>query len=232
MKNILIMAAGKSSRFGKAKCLTKIGKTTVLENLIKLAKSSRNRVIVVVSNNVFEQDLEMIKTICDKTHTIIINSKYTNGTANNLKDYAKYVASDAFIMWSDIIVADESNFVKFLKTDFNHVLTIPVVFEKEPYAAVLVDDSGVPFDMLYSKKTGERPVEGYHDQCIFYIPELVWQLCFNSIKEIDGEKNILDIISIAHNKGLFTEIIKYPNKLVNSFNTVEELKNLKKLKKT
>ena len=140
----LILAAGESSRMGAIKQLLPLNNTTLLENSLKVAKSSKAvQVCCVLGAN-----LEMIKNqLTIENIEFIINSNYENGLGSSIACGVKFIEKEIqnidkiLIMLGDqpevdskilnsIIDLSLKNPHKIVATSYQENLGVPAIFPK------------------------------------------------------------------------------------------------------
>lgn len=230
----LIIAAGKQSRFNNdyPKALVSIGEKCLLDINYENMKMFCERVYVVCS---FENEHYFDNT---KYKKIVINSGKGSGDAvlRALKVISYDENDTIFIMWGDALIKKEL-FDITLK-NFNNIALIPCIREENPYVQIKENEETVT--VLFSKY--KEPIsEGFHDMCLFLF--LIKDL-FNSlllfykkfyndtfklyVHKHGKEFEFLDIFNDANMKAKILELDESYKTL--SFNTIEELKNIKESK--
>lgn len=89
---IVILAAGSSTRFGRNKLLEKIGNSTMIENVVKSAISSKADEVIVVLGHEAEKIKKALKNFKCK---FVFNKDYKKGQSFSVKAGVKSVMSYA-----------------------------------------------------------------------------------------------------------------------------------------
>jgi len=91
---LIILAAGKSTRFPGNKLLAKINGESIIEKIVKTALSSRIYRILIVTGYEAEKIKQLIEGIKDERIQIVYNPKYEEGQSSSVKTGVKQVIEE------------------------------------------------------------------------------------------------------------------------------------------
>ena len=166
MEVLLLVAAGKSSRFGgfpKAFCDIK-GKK-VLENSIEVASPFFDKIYVGVSESVFKDYKNRIQN-CE-----IFGIKTGQGDAHSLLKCLQYIKihneriSDVVFCWGDAYFLSGIPFSEILNKRIEADMCVACSLDNNPYAWFDVEDDEI-IKAHFAKEEGIVE-KGIHDQCLF-----------------------------------------------------------------
>ena len=164
------------------------------------------------------------------------NNKYNNikflyyNSINNLNNFPngngetiyqllhnEILTNKIFILWGDIIISNNKIFEEMYNLQYDNDFLIPVIYDKNPYAYLIIDiNNNIEYIEYYKNK----PIDfGYHDQCIFLCTTNILKDNIKLILNYNNESNFLDIIKNLKTVKYF--ITDYP---IKTFNTINELK--------
>jgi len=220
----IILASGRSRRFGKPKPLQEINGVIVVEDLIDKMRTVCDGIYVTVNykdKSKFEYLTE------EKNVRLLVDNSYS-GTGGTLKNIIDKIGEDDYILsWGDNVITDTKFLEDLLNTKDD--LVIPIVREDNPYVSILLDEKEQPHNVLYSKSDYTLK-SGWHDFGVFKIGK---NICgeFDNILGYENEYRFLDIINIIYLKKYTSTVLKYSKPYVSSFNTVKELYMLEEQRK-
>jgi hypothetical protein len=249
MISSIILCAGNQSRFfldvPKPLMLYKENET-ILDINIKTSLRFCDVVYVVLNEKLELNKLSMYIDIMKKyqnVNLIMINSG--KGTGHALMNCIKKekIYGDIFLMWGDSIQDNYSIFKKTIE-NYNKYFSIPVQYEKDPYVKFCINDKWLIHSVLF-KKYGEVKNDGYHDFSLFLLNGNhihKYLECFhNNYYSVDLDKylfnnrnnefDLFDVINLYRDEIKCSSVIIDKNSSINSFNTVDEYKNIIKVKK-
>lgn len=145
MRQLIIPAAGNSSRFGSPKLLAQVGGERVIDRTLRFAQRLFDEVLVLVS-----QDHGLPYQALVRPAT---------GSAGALREVAHRLADDVTVIWSDIVLVGDT--LDELLVQPLRAGLAPYVPEVRPYCHLELDGdavTGVDFS---------RPLVGFHDQGVF-----------------------------------------------------------------
>lgn len=146
---ILILAAGSSTRMGKAKLLLLIGKKTLLENAIENAvQSNANQVFCVLGKHAEE----LQESIRKYDIISIYNPNFENGLSSSIVEGIKQIQQDSYdsvlIMLADqpnidtlylnaLIESFQNAPSKITASNYSGVCGVPAIFPKHTFSQLL-----------------------------------------------------------------------------------------------
>jgi molybdenum cofactor cytidylyltransferase len=92
---LIILAAGKSTRFPGNKLLAKINGESMIEKIVKTALGSKINRILIVTGYEAEKIKQLIEEIKDERIQIVYNPKYEEGQSSSVKTGVKQVIEEA-----------------------------------------------------------------------------------------------------------------------------------------
>jgi len=209
------------------KCLLEVDNEIVLTKIINNIMPFANNIFICGNNYYKNSFIEFEKSIKNnnKIKILYFNSvdelqTYPKGngeTIFQLLNNISYLTDKIFIMWGDIIISDNKILEEMYNKQYNNDFLIPVKYEKNPYAYLIIDNKNNVKNIEYKKNIDIE--YGYHDQCIFLCDKnkIKERLDMLIIEEYE-EFNFLDIIQHLDNVSYYET--NYPLK---SFNTINEL---------
>jgi len=223
---IIVGGINKRMNIDYPKCLITVDSEIVLMNIINKILPYANN-IFICGNNYYKNSFIQFENMIKKYNNIeflyfnsIDNSqtfpKGNGETIYQLLTSLTNLSNKLFIMWGDVIITEN----KIFEEMYNHSnsdFLIPVKYEKEPYAYLMIDNKNNVDYIEYKKNL---PVDfGYHDQCIFLCDKnKIKEQLELFIKKDYEELNFLDIIKYLDCVSYYET--QYPLK---SFNTINEL---------
>lgn len=229
---LLIVAAGKSSRFGGyPKALCNIGDMTNVENTIALASNYFENIYLGLN----------VETKTDiNVQAKILRIETGQGDSLSLLRLIRLIKQEnknidkLFVCWGDAYFSNNKPFEQFSsQINENDNLYVACSNDNNPYAWFDVDDSGYIIKSHFKSKDGDVAI-GIHDQSLFCFKLDVIEKYINEYREYIGlisedynpnetkEAKLLDIFTYLNSKEpVKTIIIDKDNVL--SFNTKEEL---------
>ncbi len=245
MKALLIVASGKSTRFGGfPKAFCQIGEGRNIDNILHYASSYFDKIFLVVNNHTYEKyqntvnGCEMFKIITGQgdAHSLLKSLLYIHSKYESLKDI--------YICWGDTFFVSSKPFMQFLnKITKVDVGAVACSYDEKPYAWFETDDKMKIITSHFAKTEGTIPL-GLHDQSLFhfnmdyilqYLDEYRKSLNipFDNDENYDEnhEMKLLYFFEYMYVKQKPIKAILIDSKNVFSFNTQEELNHLINLKK-
>ncbi len=239
MNILLIVASGKSSRFGGfPKAFCQLGAITNIENTIEKSKIVVDRVYIGVNEKVYDAFHDKIEN-CK-----MFSIKTGQGDAHSLLKCLKYIKQNETVVekllvcWGDAVFVSSKPFEELIAS--NEKVAVACSLDKNPYAWFDVNEDDVILKAHFAKEEGFI-LEGLHDQSLFLL-DLEY-----AIKYLDKYRMSLGILedndeenaNINEMKLLFSfeyllqigacaKICRITNNQVLSFNTQEELEGIKK----
>jgi 2-phospho-L-lactate transferase/gluconeogenesis factor (CofD/UPF0052 family)/choline kinase len=224
---IIVGGINKRMNIDYPKCLLEVDNEIVLTKIINNIMPFANNIFICGNNYYKNSFIEFEKSIKNnnKIKILYFNSvdelqTYPKGngeTIFQLLNNISYLTDKIFIMWGDIIISDNKIFEEMYNKQYNNDFLIPVKYEKNPYAYLIIDNKNNVKNIEYKKNIDIE--YGYHDQCIFLCDKnkIKERLDMLIIEEYE-EFNFLDIIQHLDNVSYYET--NYPLK---SFNTINEL---------
>ena len=232
---LLIVAAGKSSRFGGfPKAFCKLGNITNAENTVMKSRGAIDKVYIGVNNKIFDQfkgsikgcELFAIKTGQGDAHSLLKCLKYVKSKEENM--------NGIMVCWGDAVFVSSKPFEEMLLNATQEV-NVACSSDEKPYAWFDVDDKGQIVKSHFAKEEGFVP-RGIHDQSLFYfdvdfaIRYLdTYRESLGIPEENDEETSHIDEMKLLYSfeylkeNGHFAQCIEVTEDQVLSFNTQEEL---------
>ena len=225
---IIVGGINKRMNIDYPKCLIKIEDEIVLMKMINKIMPYCNKIYICGNNYYKKQFLEFEKTLekYDNIKFLYFNSidnkqDYPRGNGETIYQLLKnYTLTDKiFILWGDVLLSNEKIFEELYNLQYNSDFLIPVIYEENPYAYLIINEKNNVERIEYKKN---KPISyGYHDQCIFLCDtkKIINNIDFLISKQNNyDEINFLDII-------IYLDNVKYfiTNYVVKSYNTPNEL---------
>lgn len=228
---IIVGGINKRMQIDFPKCLIMVDNEYVLLKLITQIFPYANKIFICGNNyykphfikfeeNITIQYKDKIKFLY--FHSIDNEYDYPKGNGETIYQLLQneILTEKIFIMWGDFLLSNHAIFEEIYNysfdTDFDMI--IPTIYEKNPYAYLIIDNNNKVEYMEYKKNIDIS--YGYHDQCIFLCNTQKIKENMNPIinNKQQDEKNFLDIIKYL-NKVFYYETLYY----VKSFNTKSEI---------
>lgn len=175
MRQLVIPAAGHSSRFGSPKLLVEIDGERLIDRTLRLAGPLFDDILVLAG-----ADLGAPKSLIVRSGT---------GSAGALREIASLLADDVTVMWSDIVLLG-ATLDEVLAQPLEHGVA-PYVPEVRPYCHLELDGDAVS-GVDYSK-----PLLGFHDQGVFRFRGHVLRAALSST----DSQNLLECFAWMHRSG-------------------------------
>ncbi len=247
MKVLLIVASGKSKRFGGfPKAFCKIKECRNIDNTIYYAKQAFDKIFLVVNTDTFKKYKNSVKN-CEMFEIIT-----GQGDAHSLLKAICYISKkhddikNLYVCWGDAYFLSLQPFYQFLsKTPKNAKCVVACANDNNPYAWFDVNEDMKIVKSHFSREEG-CITKGLHDQSLFYfdvdyaIKNLnryreALNISQDNCNEYDekNEMKLLCFFEFMYNEGTPVETVLIDSGNVSSFNTKEELNNLinKEIKK-
>ena len=232
---LLIVAAGKSSRFGGyPKALCNVGSKMNVENTIEYASKVFDSIYLGLN-------VETVAKYSDlKINGKILSIETGQGDALSLIKLVRLVLQDnanidkLFVCWGDAFFVDELPFVELMNQINDNDYYVACSVDEKPYAWFDVDEDNNVISSHFKKIDGEIE-EGIHDQSLFcfspnelmkYIDE--YRLSIGVMSE-DYDENepkevkLLDLFNYLYKIDKPVKVALISKNKVLSFNTTEEL---------
>ena len=236
MKNVLlIVAAGKSSRFGgypKALCMLK--DTMNVDNTVKYARRFFDEVYLGLN-------VETVKKFSDlKTDARILSIETGQGDSLSLLKMIRLIREEdkelqkIYVCWGDAFFVDEKPFTQFAEKIEDKQFYVACSIDEKPYAWFDVDEDDNVVRSHFKKIDGEIE-KGIHDQSLFCFDIDAYIRYINEYKDSIGllsedydenetkEAKLLDLFIYLYEHGNPVKSVLIDKNRVLSFNTREEL---------
>lgn len=240
MKILLIVASGKSSRFGGfPKAFCQIGNKTNAENTIQQAKKYFHKVYIGVNTDTFIQFHDKIAG-CEMFHIVT-----GQGDAHSMLKCLSYIkdqeeqVEQIAVCWGDAVFADSTPFRQLVDGAGNAKAAVACSMDKNPYAWFETNES---FGIIKSHFAGEEGFidVGLHDQSLFLFDFDFALKYLNEYREsldipYDNNESAVNEMKLLHSFEYLYQagydcakcvVIDSGNVL--SFNTQKELEEIKK----
>ena len=239
MNILLIVASGKSSRFGGfPKAFCELGVITNVENTINKSKQVIDKVYIGVNSNTYNQ-------FHDKIHGCeMFSIKTGQGDAHSLLKCMKHIKAyeekvDNFLVcWGDAVFVSAKPFEELINVAGDAI--VACARDAKPYAWFDIDDNNNIVKSHFAKEEGEVD-EGLHDQSLFKF-NLDYALSYldiyrthlgipdnNDENQSDiNEMKLLYSFEYLHEKGQPVKCFEITKNQVLAFNTQSELEEIKK----
>ena len=232
---LLIVAAGKSSRFGgypKALCMLKDRMN--VENTIDYAKKVFPSVYLGLNTETVEKYSDL------KLDAKVLSITTGQGDALSLLKMVRLVMKDdqdidrLYVCWGDAFFVDEMPFLQLKDQLGDDDCHVACSIDEKPYAWFNTDEEGDIISSHFKKNDGEIS-EGIHDQSLFAFKPLKLMEYIETYKNHLGIKNedydpeetkevkLLDLFTYLYGQGLPVKTVLIDKNRVLSFNTREEL---------
>ena len=234
-KVLLIVAAGKSSRFGgypKAFCI--LGNKMNVENTIEKASECFDEIYVGLN----EETVANYPNLKLNAHVLSITTG--QGEAMSILKLIRLVKKEnedldkIYICWGDAFFVDELPFEQFMSQIKSDDFNVACSIDEKPYAWFDVDGNDYIISSHFKKEDGEIE-KGIHDQSLFcfnienfikYITDYRLSIGINNEDYDPNEKKevkTLDLFTYLYKNGVGVKTILIDKNKVLSFNTKEEL---------
>lgn len=245
MRILLIVAAGKSSRFGGfPKAFCKIGNVTVIENTIEKAAPYYDRVYLGVNKNIYNeykgtvQGCEMFSIVTGQgdAHSLLKCIMYIYNKEKQVNQNKEL--NTIHFCWGDAFFKNSIPFKQFCLKEMNSCMEVACSIDKNPYAWFEVEDGYVV--KSHFAKDGDTIDLGIHDQCLFRMNIEYGIKYLNEYREVMGiplnnDENVIDnnemkllrlfeYLREKNENG--AKVIMIDSGNIVSFNTKEELDKL------
>ena len=240
MNVLLIVASGKSSRFGGfPKAFCQIGNITNAENTIEKSKGLVDKAYIGVNQTVYAQFHDKVRG-CE-----MFSIKTGQGDAHSMLKCMNYIRSKEahvdklLVCWGDAVFISSKPFEELVR--INEKVSVACSQDEKPYAWFDVDNNQNIIKSHFAKEEGFIPL-GMHDQSLFLF-DIDFAIDYlNSYRESLGipEDNDETMSDINEMKLLYSfEYLRKMEKAavcveitkdqVLSFNTQEELEKIKSI---
>ena len=242
MNVLLILASGKSSRFGGfPKAFCKINNEYVVQRTVNLGKKLFSKIYLVMNKEIFPVYKDLIKDC----KTISIGTG--QGDAHSFLRAARFIKADCgadtvTLCWGDTLFLDDTIFKKASKIELGQD-AVGMSFsswDKEPYAWYETDGEKIKSSHFRAKE-GIIPV-GIHDQSVFVFnlhvicSQLEQYMMLLGIKDdedyinndVSKEMKLLDSFTFFYEENLLPmNYFLVESGKSYSFNTNEELESIR-----
>ncbi len=243
-KVLLIVAAGKASRFGGfPKAFCSIGKTTNVENTIEQADRFFRKVYIGVNEDTFARfrdqidcgEMFSIATGQGDAHSLLKCMDYVRGKEPDLKRI--------YVCWGDAFFVDGQPFEQFTGKveEGGYKAAVACALDQKPYAWFELNDKEEIIKSHFASEEREPIEQGMHDQSLFSFDIGFADQYLNQYREALGipydndeemaEKNEMKLLfsfDFLREQGQeFVKCVSIAPDKVLSFNTKEELEAIK-----
>lgn len=243
MNILLIVASGKSSRFGGfPKAFCQIGDRTNSENTIMHAKKFYDKIYIGVNRNTYQQfhgimkDCEMFSIVTGQgdAHSMLKCLMHIKDQESNVKNIT--------VCWGDALFVDDTPFIELLNKVQDTKVSVACALDKKPYAWFDINDEGEILHAHFAKEEGFIN-EGLHDQSLFnfdfdfaltYLSE--YRKSLGIPNNNDENRTYINEMKLLHSFEYLYKTGYKPAKCIQvsankvlSFNTREELEYIKKI---
>lgn len=246
MKALLIVASGKSSRFGgNPKAFCKIGDSTNVQNTINLTRNLYDKVYVALNHRIYNDYADLIEG------ATVLRITMGQGDAHSLLKCLRLIQNEnkniehLTVCWGDAFFLDRAPFDQILdKADIKKApVWVAVSVDQRPYAWFETTENMEIIKSHFAKKEGFVE-KGIHDQSlflfdlsygIFYLNEYRKSLKVpeendDDFKEENEMKLLYSFEFLNHvNKENRARCIMIDAGKVLSFNTIEELEEIRRI---
>lgn len=170
--NIIILAAGSSSRLGEPKQLLSYGNVNLIQRAISEAKATDAKRILVVLGSAAE---EIIKTINNSGVEIVINQNWSEGIGSSIRTGVNIVAADESVDGVILMVCDQPYVSSALLNELighQHAAGKPVVasqYKDTVGTPALFHRSFFPFLQALEGDTGAKKIMLDHSDEVYKI---------------------------------------------------------------
>jgi len=219
---ILVLAAGKSSRFNGfgSKVLVDFWGSRVIDILTKQVSCVSDFYVLLNEENYDQVELPENGTKLKQN-----TSAYGTGAAVIQAIEQGSINDDLLIIPADLPLLDSDILRKFMDTD-SHVLVgvMDNIKGPEQYGRIVQDSSGKVLKIAEYKVHSEKtPLV---NSGIIYISKKAQKLIKNIKLNEQDEFYLTDIVQIANDEGMQVEVQKLDADIVSGFNTVQELNSV------
>ncbi len=223
--NAVIICAGRSSRFGgKNKALARLGRETVIEQILRHVAPWVNESIVTVSSRHADA---MRRTLAGRQRVrIVVDDSFGGPLASAI------VGSDTFshpggslvilgevLYRSDRVIADLAAQVATLDCD----IALPVEWQSKPYENIILDERGSPRDVYWSVRSGGPMRDGLALLGHYFLRATAARF-IDSVRPHDGERYITDLIATHLREGGRVRLLPVTDAGIHAFNTMDEFR--------
>jgi len=222
MSKGIILAAGNQKRFNskKYKSLVEFNGKTLLEYNIENMRCFVEKIYVVISNKMNAKQFEKIIKNYKNVNLIKIKSGYGCGHAVlKALDKIFFTKNDNFyLIWGDSF-QDKKVYKKIY--NLNNFITVPVYYTENPYVQFVVNDKNIK-NVKFSKYNEVINKYGFQDLSIF---KFNGKIIYDLLKNVDYRNNELLFLDLFNTYNI-GKIVVFNNFKKNSFNTIEEYKEI------
>ena len=241
MRALLIVAAGKSKRFGGfPKAFCKINNIRNIDNTINYAKLLFDKIFLVVNKETYKEFKNTVNN-CEMFEIIT-----GQGDAHSLLKamnciFTKYnYIKNLYVSWGDAYFFSAKPFYQFVtKIEEKNNINIAVACsnDKNPYAWFDVTENMKIIKSHFSREEGNI-ISGIHDQSLFYFNMDYAIKNLNKYREIlnipmnnsdnyeeKNEMKLLNFFEYMYKEKEPIDVILIDSGNISSFNTKEELNN-------
>lgn len=242
MNILLIVAAGKSSRFGGfPKAFCQVGHTTIIENTIAKATPYFDKIYVGVNRTIFDEYKDKVKGC------ILFSIVTGQGDAHSLLKCMKYIkenedqvngVDDLVFCWGDAYFATIKPFEQFCRDKRISEVEVACALDMNPYAWFDVEDDWI-VRSHFAREEGAI-ISGLHDQSLFRMDINFGLNYLNQFRESMGipmnndeknvDKNEMRLLKsfdyLADKYDVKARAVNIDSGNIISFNTKEELEAL------
>lgn len=222
----IIPCAGRNTRFNyKSKALTCVDGVLVIAKIIESINPFVDEIVIVIHSSqkqIFEsaiKDYNSIELMTDDSYAGDANAIY-------LVISQKGWNNDILVVWGDVIYFSPTfltEFVQCVADNPHYEMYIPATYEKKPYVSLLLDSTGNPCDVFFSKEKGYRLKEGFHDMPTYIIRRSALPYIKRIMPSKECELKILNLIRVLHGLNKKVKIVEFRERKIISFNTPSEL---------
>ncbi|KKK93467.1 hypothetical protein LCGC14_2692590 [marine sediment metagenome] len=219
---ILVVAAGKNTRFKGDKALAKInGMENIVNTYNKLNKYASEFIVAVRKEKINDYK----KVLPQAT---FIPLRKSNGCGQGTMDALKKIKKDPFLLitWGDMYFKD----TKFMKDIMHRYrmnrFNILVEFNAYPYTSYIVNRKMEPMNVFYSILHRKIPSLGYEDRGVFLGKKSFLMPYLKKLKKNKGEYRLLDIVHAMYSNKEPAKLILSKDVGIRTFNTRKDLEAL------
>jgi len=215
----LIVSAGKNTRFGSEKALSKINDVPlVLDTYLKMSEIVNDLFV-----SIRQEKYDDYKKVLPEAEYVCLDKSAGNGQA--IKDSLEQLVDDTYvIVWGDMYF---NNF-NFVPSQLNtKQLNVFVQAEENPYVTYELSLDNIVQKVNFPNECQYKKI-GWQDKGVFIADKNVFLQYLNNAPK--NNKNELDLLyAIEHNKKFATNAVVLHNAGIYSFNTPNEYFQLKEL---
>jgi len=218
--NLLIVSAGKNTRFGEEKALQKINGIENIVNTINLFKDKMENVVVAIRS---EMIVDYAKAINGKAYIVFVNE--SKGSAQGTKDALLQSPFNGTYMvtWGDMVFQNGEFLDKTIEQIKPNTLNILVENLNGIYGPYILNKKGEPMSAFHGK------LSGYHltDRGVFFAKK---NILLNYLKKVEpntkGDYRFMSVVNVMYNSGNPANLIEVKNSGIRTFNTKSELESI------